>query len=82
MCRKICSEHLDLARHYLGQTDKKHKEWLKTQGLSYASLIKAQVTESEKGYQSLADVLKKRPPVDEIDRRIAIPGIEPSESCF
>ena len=45
MCRKICSEHLDLARHYLGQTDKKHKEWLKTQGLSYAELIKAQITE-------------------------------------
>jgi hypothetical protein len=60
MCRKICSEHLDLARHYLGQTDKKHKEWLKTQGLSYASLIKAQVTEfGNNGYQALADVLKK-----------------------
>ena len=40
MCRKICSEHLDLARHYLGQTDKKHKEWLKTQGLSYAAAHK------------------------------------------
>jgi hypothetical protein len=49
-----------LARHYLGQTDKKHKEWLKTQGLSYAALIKAQVTEfGNHGYQALADVLKK-----------------------
>jgi hypothetical protein len=60
MCRKICAEHLDLARHYLGQTDKNHKEWLKTQGLSYASLIKAQVTEfGNNGYQALAEVLKK-----------------------
>jgi flavorubredoxin len=60
MCRKICSEHLDLVRHYLGQTDKKHKDWLKTQGLSYAMLITDQVTEfGNKGYQALAEVLKR-----------------------
>jgi hypothetical protein len=38
-CRKVSSEPHDLARHFLGQTDKKHKDWLKTQGLSYAQLI-------------------------------------------
>jgi len=66
MCRKISSRHLDLARHYLGQTDKKHKEWLKTQGLSYAELIKAQVTEfGNKGYEALAAVLEKEAPVVE-----------------
>jgi len=66
MCRKISSRHLDLARHYLGQTDKKHKEWLKSQGLSYASLIVAQVTEfGNKGYEALAEVLKKEAPVVE-----------------
>jgi hypothetical protein len=63
MCRKICSDRLDLARHYLGQTDKKHKDWLKTQGLSYAKLITDQVTEfGNKGYQALAEVLKREAP--------------------
>jgi len=60
VCRKISSKHFDLARHYLGQTDKKHKEWLKTQELSYAKLITMQVTEfGNKGYDALAKVLKK-----------------------
>ncbi|MDR1727145.1 MAG: hypothetical protein LBT74_04345 [Acidobacteriota bacterium] len=63
MCRKISSRHLDLARHYLGQTDKKHKEWLKTQDLSYAKLIKMQVKEfGNKGYEALAEVLKREAP--------------------
>ncbi len=49
-----------MARHYLGQTDKKHKDWLKTQELSYARLITMQVTEfGNKGYDALAKVLKK-----------------------
>jgi hypothetical protein len=62
-CRKISSEHFDLARHFLGQTDKKHKDWLKAQGLSYAKLITMQVTEfGNKGYQALAEVLKKEAP--------------------
>jgi hypothetical protein len=60
MCRKICSEHFDLARHYLGQTDRKHKDWLKTKGLSYAKLITMQVAEfGNKGYDALAKVLEK-----------------------
>jgi hypothetical protein len=60
VCRKISSKHFDLARHYLGQTDKKHKDWLKAQGLSYAKLITMQVTEfGNKGYDALAKVLKK-----------------------
>jgi hypothetical protein len=63
MCRKICSEHFDLARHYLGQTDRKHKDWLKTKGLSYAKLITMQVAEfGNKGYDALAEVLKKEAP--------------------
>jgi hypothetical protein len=60
VCRKITSTHFDLARHYLGQTDKKHKDWLKTQDLSYARLITMQVTEfGNKGYDALAKVLEK-----------------------
>jgi hypothetical protein len=62
-CRKISSNHHDLARHFLGQTDKKHKDWLKTQGLSYAQLITWQVTEfGNKGYDTLAEVLEKEAP--------------------
>ena len=66
-CRKISSQHLDLARHFLGQTDKKHKDWLKTQGLSYAKLITIQVTEfGNKGYDALAEVLKREAPEVEV----------------
>jgi hypothetical protein len=68
VCRKISSQHFDLARHYLGQTDKKHKDWLKTQGLSYAKLITMQVTEfGNKGYDALAKVLKKEAPEVKVD---------------
>ena len=60
VCRKLSREHLDLARHYLGQTNKEHKDWLKTKGLSYAKLITMQVAEfGNKGYEALAEVLKK-----------------------
>lgn len=61
-CRKICSETHDLARHFLGQTDKKHKDWLKTQGLSYAQLITSQAEFGNKGYDTLAKVLGKEAP--------------------
>jgi hypothetical protein len=62
-CRKICPDTQDLARHYMGQTDKKHKDWLKTQGLSYAQLLTWQVTEfGNKGYDALAAVLEKEAP--------------------
>ena len=62
-CRKISSEPFDLARHFLGQTDKKHKDWLKTKGVSYAQLITMQVTEfGNKGYDTLAELLKKEAP--------------------
>jgi hypothetical protein len=61
-CRKICSEPHDLARHFLGQTDKKHKDWLKTQGLSYAQLITSQAEFGNKGYDTLAEVLGKEAP--------------------
>jgi hypothetical protein len=54
---------MGLARHFLGQTDSKHKDWLKTKGLSYAQLITWQVTEfGNKGYDALAKVLKKEAP--------------------
>ena len=67
VCRKISSKHFDLARHYLGKTDKKHKDWLKTQELSYAKLITMQVAEfGNKGYDALAKVLKKEAPEVEI----------------
>ncbi len=62
-CRKICPDTQDLARHYMGQTDKKHKDWLKTQGLSYAQLLTWQVTEfGNRGYDALAKVLEKEAP--------------------
>lgn len=62
-CRKISSDTMGLARHFLGQTDSKHKDWLKTKGLSYAQLITWQVTEfGNKGYDALAKVLKKEAP--------------------
>jgi len=62
-CRKISSNPHDLARHYLGQTNNKHKDWLKTQGLSYAQLVTWQVTEfGNKGYDALAEVLEKEAP--------------------
>jgi hypothetical protein len=62
-CRKVCPDTQDLARHYLGQTDKKHKEWLKTKGLSYAQLLTWQVTEfGNKGYDALAEVLEIEAP--------------------
>ncbi len=68
VCRKICLDHLDLARHYLGQTDRKHKDWLKTQSLSYAKLITQQVTEfGNKGYEALAKVLEKQAQKVEVD---------------
>jgi hypothetical protein len=60
-CRKLSADTHDLARHYLGQTDRKHKDWLKTQGLSYSQLITWQVVEfGNKGYDTLADVLEKK----------------------
>ena len=66
-CRKICPDTQDLARHYMGQTDKKHKEWLKTQGLSYAQLLTWQVTEfGNRGYDALAEVLEKEAPKVEV----------------
>ena len=58
-CRKISSDPHDLARHFLGQTDSKHKDWLKTKGLSYAKLITSQVEFGNKGYDTLAEVLEK-----------------------
>ena len=59
-CRKISSNPLDLARHFIGQTDSAHKDWLKAKGLSYAELIRWQVTEfGNKGYDALAEVLEK-----------------------
>jgi hypothetical protein len=62
-CRKVSSDHHDLARHFLGQTDSKHKNWLKTQGLSYAHLITQQGTEfGNKGYDILAEVLEREAP--------------------
>ena len=62
-CRKVCPDTQDLARHYLGQTDKKHKEWLKTKGLSYAQLLTWQVTEfGNRGYDALAEVLEIEAP--------------------
>jgi hypothetical protein len=68
VCRKLSQEHLDLARHYLGQTDRKHKDWLKTKNLSYAKLITAQVTEfGNKGYEALAETLKKEAQKVEVD---------------
>jgi hypothetical protein len=68
-CRKISSDTHDLARHYLGQTDRKHKDWLKTKGLSYAQLITWQVIEfGNKGYDTLANVLEKEAP------KVAVPS--------
>jgi hypothetical protein len=68
VCRKLALEHHDLARHYLGQTDKKHKDWLKTKNLSYANLITMQVTEfGNKGYDALAEVLKKEAAKVQVD---------------
>jgi len=61
-CRKISSDPHDLARHFLGQTDSKHKDWLKTKGLSYAQLITSQAEFGNKGYDTLAEVLKKEAP--------------------
>jgi hypothetical protein len=62
-CRKVCPDTQDLARHYLGQTDIKHKEWLKTKGLSYAQLLTWQVTEfGNRGYDALAEVLEVEAP--------------------
>ncbi len=62
-CRKITSDTMDLARHFLGQTDRKHKDWLKTKGLSYAQLIRWQGTEfGNKGYKALAELLEKEAP--------------------
>jgi hypothetical protein len=61
-CRKISSDPHDLARHFLGQTDSKHKDWLKTQGLSYAQLITQQAEFGNKGYDTLAEVLEKEAP--------------------
>ena len=59
-CRKICPSTHDLARHFLGQTDHKHKDWLKPKGLSYAKLVTSQVVEfGNKGYDTLALVLDK-----------------------
>jgi hypothetical protein len=67
VCRKISSDTHDLARHYLGQTDRKHKDWLKTKGLSYSALIRDQVIEfGNKGYDALAKVLDKEAPRVEI----------------
>jgi hypothetical protein len=66
-CRKVCPDTQDLARHYLGQTDKKHKEWLQTKGLSYAQLLTWQVTEfGNRGYDALAEVLEKEAPKVEV----------------
>ena len=68
VCRKLSQQHHDLARHYLGQTDKTHKDWLKEKGLSYADLITKQVTEfGNKGYDALAEVLKKEAAQVEVD---------------
>jgi hypothetical protein len=68
VCRKLSQEHLDLARHYLGQTDQKHKDWLKSKGLSYAKLITMQVAEfGNQGYDSLAKVLEKEAAKVEVD---------------
>lgn len=68
VCRKLSREHHDLARHYLGQTNKVHKDWLKEKGLSYAELITMQVTEfGNKGYDALAEILKKEAQEVEVD---------------
>ena len=63
VCRKICPDPMDLSRHFLGQTDSIHKDWLKTKGLPYAQLITWQVTEfGNKGYDTLSQLLEKEAP--------------------
>jgi hypothetical protein len=56
---------MDLARHFLGQNDSKHRDWLKTKDLSYGELIMLQVTEfGNKGYETLAEIFEKEAKVD------------------
>jgi hypothetical protein len=65
VCRKISPDSMDLARHFLGQNDSKHKDWLKTKGLSYGELIMLQVTEfGNRGYETLAEIFEKEAKVD------------------
>ncbi|MBA4418605.1 MAG: hypothetical protein C0392_11970 [Syntrophus sp. (in: bacteria)] len=59
-CKKQWDVSLQVARHIFGTGDKKHREWIESQGVSYADLLVQQATNpGNASYQTVADLVEK-----------------------
>ncbi|MBA7602108.1 hypothetical protein ES703_09194 [subsurface metagenome] len=66
VCHKVSDGAKDLARHMMGQTDRVHKDWINSKGLSFSKLLIMQATSfGDKGYDTLAELLEKETKVED-----------------
>jgi len=50
----------------MGQTDRVHKDWINSKGLSFSKLLIMQATSfGDKGYDTLAELLEKETKVED-----------------
>jgi len=74
-CIKVGNTSLDLARHMMGRGDKVHRDWINSQGLSYAELLGLQMRSfGGEGFHKLANLLEKTSKVDEKDIKMTEKG--------
>ena len=59
-CKKQWDVSIQVARHIFGTGDKKHRDWIESQGVSYADLLVQQATTpGNASYQTVADLVEK-----------------------
>jgi hypothetical protein len=74
-CIKYGVTSLDLARHMMGRGDKVHRDWINSQGLSYAELLGMQMRSfGGEGFHKLAALLEMKVKVDEKDIKVSDKG--------
>jgi hypothetical protein len=74
-CIKVGNTSLDLARHMMGRGDKIHRDWINSQGLSYAELLGLQMRSfGGEGFHKLAELLEKTSKIDEKDIKMTDKG--------
>jgi hypothetical protein len=65
-CNKVSPKALDLARHMMGRGDKVHRDWIKSQGLSYSEILQKQLQSfGGEGFRALEEVIEKKTKVND-----------------
>jgi hypothetical protein len=65
-CNKVSKTALDLARHMMGRGDQVHRDWMKSQGLSYSEILQKQLSSfGGEGFKTLEEVIEKTTKVDD-----------------